>query len=185
MRSLAVPITVAPRAVASWTATVPTPPAAPWTSTVCPEPTPSRSRTRVAVSTAPAAPPASSQLHVGGLAAHAASTTGFARAFTSPPPRAVDLAADRDRTLHLLLELMGRAKAAGLLRRDFVLEDFSLALMANEGIRAESPALRLAATRRFAALMIQAFRAERAPTPLPPPVRLPLSREGVARLDRS
>ncbi|WP_220187706.1 hypothetical protein [Pseudonocardia pini] len=119
------------------------------------------------------------------MAAHAASTTGFARAFTSPPPRAVDLAADRDRTLHLLLELMGRAKAAGLLRRDFVLEDFSLALMANEGIRAESPALRLAATRRFAALMIQAFRAERAPTPLPPPVRLPLSREGVARLDRS
>jgi len=101
---------------------------------------------------------------------------GFARAFTSQLPQAVDFAAERDRTLRALLELVRRAKEAGPLRRDFVLEDISLALMANEGIRAESPEMRVAASRRFAALMLQAFQADPVLTPLPPPVRLPLSR---------
>jgi AcrR family transcriptional regulator len=101
---------------------------------------------------------------------------GFARAFTSQLPEAVDFAADRDRTLRLLLALVRRAKEAGALRGDFVLEDISLALMANEGIRAESAELRVAASRRFAALMIQSFQANPAPMPLPPAVRLPLSR---------
>lgn len=101
---------------------------------------------------------------------------GFARAFTSQLPQAVDFAADRDHTLRLLLELVRRAKEAGSLRGDFVVEDISLALMANEGIRAGSPQLRVAASRRFAALMIQSFQANPAPGPLPPAVRLPLSR---------
>jgi AcrR family transcriptional regulator len=106
---------------------------------------------------------------------------GFARAFTSQLPDAVDLAADRDRTVCLLLELVRRAKEAGPLRQDFVLEDISLALMANEGIRAESPEMRVAASRRFAALMIQSFQANPVSLPLPPPVRLPLSRHGVGQ----
>lgn len=101
---------------------------------------------------------------------------GFARAFTSRLPEAADFAAERDRLLRMLLELVRRAKAAGRLRRDFVLEDFSLALMANEGIRAATPRMRVAASRRFAALMLQSFRAVPVPAPLPPPVRLPLSR---------
>jgi AcrR family transcriptional regulator len=100
---------------------------------------------------------------------------GFARAFTSRLPPAAGFAADRDRTLRLLLELVRHAKEAGSLRGDFVLEDISLALMANEGIRAESPETRVAASRRFAALMIQSFRADPVPAPLPPAVRLPLS----------
>ncbi|MEV4133052.1 helix-turn-helix domain-containing protein [Dactylosporangium sp. NPDC049742] len=101
---------------------------------------------------------------------------GFARAFTSALPASAGLAADRDRTLRLLLDLVARAKAAGRLRRDFVLEDVSLALMANEGIRAATPELRVAASRRFAALMLQSFQADPVAAPLPPPVRLPLSR---------
>ncbi|PRY38809.1 TetR family transcriptional regulator [Umezawaea tangerina] len=101
---------------------------------------------------------------------------GFARAFTSQLPHAVDLAAERDRTLRLLLELVRRAKETGPLRSDFVLEDISMALMANEGIRAESPALRVAASRRFAALMLLSFRTDPVRSPLPPAVRLPLSR---------
>ncbi|MFC1413269.1 TetR/AcrR family transcriptional regulator [Streptacidiphilus sp. N1-12] len=101
---------------------------------------------------------------------------GFARAFTSELPEAAYLAADRERTLRLLLELVRRAKESGLLRDDFVLEDISLALMANEGIRAESPGMRVAASRRFAALMLQSFQADPVLTPLPPAVRLPLSR---------
>jgi AcrR family transcriptional regulator len=106
---------------------------------------------------------------------------GFARAFTSRLPGAAAFAADRDRTLRLLLRLVRRAKDAGSLRDDFVLEDVSLALMANEGIRAESPELRVAASRRFAALMIQSFQAEPVRTPLPPAVQLPLSRAELSR----
>jgi AcrR family transcriptional regulator len=101
---------------------------------------------------------------------------GFARAFTSQLPDAAGFASDRDRTLRLLLDLVRRAKEAGALRSDFVLEDMSLALMANDGIRAESPATRVAASRRFAALMIQSFQARPVPMPLPRAVRLPLSR---------
>lgn len=100
---------------------------------------------------------------------------GLARAFTSRLPAADDLAADRDRTLGLLLELMRRTKRAGDLREDLELEDVVVALMANEGIRAESPALRVAASRRFAALMIQSFQAVPVAATLPPVVRLPLS----------
>ncbi len=75
-----------------------------------------------------------------------------------------------------LLELARRAKEANSPRADFVLEDVSLALMANEGIRAESTEMRVAASRRSAALMLQSFQANPAPAPLPPAVRLPLSR---------
>jgi AcrR family transcriptional regulator len=106
---------------------------------------------------------------------------GFARAFTSQVPGIAQFAADRDRTLRLLLRLVRRAKEAGELRDDFVLEDISLALMANEGIRAETPELRVAASRRFAALMLQSFRADPVRTPLPPAVRLPLSRAELGR----
>ena len=49
-------------------------------------------------------------------------------------------------------------------------------LTANEGIRAESLEMRVVASRRFAALMIQSFQANPVPAPLPPAVRLPLSR---------
>ncbi|WP_433273716.1 TetR/AcrR family transcriptional regulator [Pseudonocardia xinjiangensis] len=101
---------------------------------------------------------------------------GFARAFASQLPDAAGFAADRDRTLRLLLHLVRRAKEAGALRSDFVLEDMSLALMANDGIRTESPETRVAASRRFAALMIQSFQAQPVPMPLPRAVRLPLSR---------
>lgn len=101
---------------------------------------------------------------------------GFARAFTSRLPEAIAFAEERDRMLRRLLELVRRAKEAGSLREDFVLEDISLALMANEGIRAESPEMRVAASRRFAALMLQSFQAKPVPAPLPPAVRLPLSR---------
>jgi AcrR family transcriptional regulator len=101
---------------------------------------------------------------------------GFARAFTSRLPPAGGVTGERDRNVRLLLELVRRAKDAGPLRRDFVLEDISLALMANEGIRAETSEMRVAASRRFAALMIQSFQAKPVLMPLPPPVQLPLSR---------
>jgi AcrR family transcriptional regulator len=100
---------------------------------------------------------------------------GLARTFTSGLPDAVELATDRDRSLLLLRELVRRTKQSGTLRSDFVIEDISLALMANEGIRAGSPEQRVAASRRFAALMTQSFQAHPVATALPPAVRLPLS----------
>jgi len=98
---------------------------------------------------------------------------GF-RAFVAHVPRTVDFTVDRDRTLRLMLQLLRRAKETGDLRTDIVLEDIVLAVMANEGIRADTPEMRAAASRRFAALMIQSFRANPVPAPLPPAVRLPL-----------
>jgi AcrR family transcriptional regulator len=53
-----------------------------------------------------------------------------------------------------------------------VLDDLVLVLMANGGIRAASPAAAVAASRRFAALAIEAFAAEPQTAPLPPPARL-------------
>ncbi|MEU4513274.1 helix-turn-helix domain-containing protein [Nonomuraea wenchangensis] len=94
---------------------------------------------------------------------------GLPGALTSRLPY---LGAERERTIRLLLRLVRRAKEAGGLRADFVLEDLVLAMTASEGIRAGSPELRAAAARRFAALMIQSFRADPVPAPLPPTVRL-------------
>ncbi|MEV0827575.1 TetR/AcrR family transcriptional regulator [Nonomuraea rubra] len=94
---------------------------------------------------------------------------GLSRAFTSRLPY---FTADRERTMGLFAQLVRRAKESGGLRADLVLEDVVVALMANEGIRAASPELRVAASRRFAALMLQSFRADPVPAPLPPAVRL-------------
>ncbi|MET4783714.1 TetR/AcrR family transcriptional regulator [Glaciihabitans sp. UYNi722] len=83
---------------------------------------------------------------------------GFARAFTSELPHAIEFATERDHSLQRMRDLIRRAKATGALRTDFTLADVSLVLMANEGIRAESPARRVAASRRFAAFIIRSFR---------------------------
>jgi AcrR family transcriptional regulator len=104
-----------------------------------------------------------------------AADQGFARAYTSRFPAAAVFTADRDRNLRLMLELMRRAKASGELRGDLVLEDVSLALMANEGIRAETTQLRVAASRRFAALLLRSFSTSLRAAPLPPPARLSLT----------
>jgi hypothetical protein len=48
-------------------------------------------------------------------------------------------------------------------------------LMANGGIRAPSQVIAVAASRRFAALLIESFRARPGSAPLPPAIRLPLA----------
>ncbi|XVQ82368.1 TetR/AcrR family transcriptional regulator [Microbispora siamensis] len=86
---------------------------------------------------------------------------GFTEAFTSAFPEAVDLAAGREHTLNAIAELAHRAKKKGHLRPDFALDDLILMLMANRGIPATSTAARVTASRRFAALAIQAFQTPR------------------------
>jgi AcrR family transcriptional regulator len=97
---------------------------------------------------------------------------GLTAAFMSAFPNAMDFAADREYALRATAELARRAKEAGHLRPDFVLDDLMLMLMANSGIRAISPAARVAASRRFAALAIQSFQASPAASSLPPAARL-------------
>lgn len=94
---------------------------------------------------------------------------GFTTAFMSAFPNAMDAATGRDYALNSMADLARRAKAAGHLRPDFVLDDLILMLMANRGVRATSPAARVAASRRFAAFAIQAFQASPKAAPLPPP----------------
>ncbi|KAA0940385.1 TetR/AcrR family transcriptional regulator [Streptomyces apricus] len=100
---------------------------------------------------------------------------GFTAAFVSAFPRAIDFAAARERALRKVAELARRAKEAGKLRPDFVLDDLIMVLMANGGIRTTSPAAAVAASRRFAALLVQSLQTEPVRPPLPPAVRLPLT----------
>jgi AcrR family transcriptional regulator len=97
---------------------------------------------------------------------------GFTAAFMSAFPHAMDFAAGREYALSSIAELARRAQDAGHLRPDFVLDDVILILMANRGIRAASPAAAVAASRRFAALAIQALQASPGAAPLPPAARL-------------
>ncbi|WP_405162864.1 TetR/AcrR family transcriptional regulator [Nocardia sp. NBC_01499] len=101
---------------------------------------------------------------------------GFTAAFMSAFPHAIDFAAIRTSSLTGAAELIRKAKGTGRLRPEIVVDDLILMIMANNGIQARTPAARVAASRRFAALMIQAFQVSPVAAPLPPVPRLmPLS----------
>jgi AcrR family transcriptional regulator len=93
---------------------------------------------------------------------------GFTEAFVSAFPDSADFRRARDHALRSAALLVRRAKDDGRLRPDVVLEDLVLALMANGGIRAPSQPVAVAASRRFAALLIESFRARPDSAPLPP-----------------
>jgi len=101
---------------------------------------------------------------------------GFARTFTSRHIEARSFSAERDHSLHLMRELVERARSARTLRDDITMDDILLALMANSGIRAERRPTRLAAAQRLSALLLRSFSARQEDTALPPSVPLPLPR---------
>jgi AcrR family transcriptional regulator len=101
---------------------------------------------------------------------------GFTHAFLANFPGVTNIAASCEYTVKAVADLARRAKDAGRLRSDFVLDDLILVLMANKGIRAASTAAQVMASRRFAALVIQAFEASPQHAPLPPAARLAPSR---------
>lgn len=82
---------------------------------------------------------------------------GFTAAFKSAFPRAVDFSRLRTSSLMSAAALVGRAKDTGHLRADVNLNDLLLMLMASSGIRASNPAARVAASRRYAELIMLAF----------------------------
>ena len=107
-----------------------------------------------------------------------ACSRGFADAFMTAFPEAMDFSADRERTLRAVAQLARRAQETGRLRPGFVVDDLILMLMAHRGVQDAPRAVRLTASRRFAAYVIEAFRAAPetvAPTPLPPAPRLQLT----------
>jgi AcrR family transcriptional regulator len=95
---------------------------------------------------------------------------GFTAAFVSAFPDNLDFEGVRAGAEQRFAELTRRAKACGQLRADFADEDLTLMIMANGGIVADTAEAALAASRRLAALLLQAFRAHPAdpPAPLPP-----------------
>ncbi|MET8859837.1 helix-turn-helix domain-containing protein [Streptomyces sp. NPDC004579] len=100
-----------------------------------------------------------------------AHSRGFADTFMAAFPEAMDFAADRERTSRGLAELTRRAQDTGRLRPGFVVDDLILMLMAHRGLQDAPRAARLTSSRRFAAYVIEAFRAAPetgAPAPLPP-----------------
>ncbi|OBB14582.1 TetR family transcriptional regulator [Mycolicibacterium setense] len=92
---------------------------------------------------------------------------GFVDAFTSANPQIDTLDTHRALVLRKLAELAERAKAAGELRRDFVIDDLVLVLLAGRGLSSTEPSDREVAARRFAALAIDAFRQSGATGKLP------------------
>lgn len=96
---------------------------------------------------------------VQGLNALNVRNRGFVDAFMSAGPAGTDVAAHRQELLAMLEQLSGRAMAQGRLRRDFVIDDLVLVLLAGRGLSATPPASRERAGRRFADLAIDAFRA--------------------------
>jgi len=98
--------------------------------------------------------------------------SGFAAAVKSTFPHALDFAAMRASSLTSAAELIDRVKDTGRLRPDIVLDDLILMIMAGNGIHVSTLEARVAACRRFAALMIQALQTSPVPSPLPPAPRL-------------
>ncbi|WP_405902985.1 TetR/AcrR family transcriptional regulator [Streptomyces sp. NBC_00656] len=96
---------------------------------------------------------------------------GFSEAFMAAFPGAPEVGG-REYTVKAVAGLAQRAKEAGRLRSDFVLDDLILILMANKGIHTRSADTQVMASRRFAGLAIQALEASPQHTPLPPAARL-------------
>jgi AcrR family transcriptional regulator len=97
---------------------------------------------------------------------------GFTDAFSSAFPDSVDFTAHRTGMLRDLAELCRRAKAAGKLRPDFVLDDLVLIILAGRGLSGGPVEARVAAARRFSALAIDALSGTTERSILPPPARV-------------
>ena len=88
-----------------------------------------------------------------------ARSRGFTEAFLATFPEMADLRTHREETLGAVAELARRAKESGGLRADVTLDDLVLMLSAHRGIPGTTPESRQKASRRFAVLTIEAFRA--------------------------
>lgn len=115
---------------------------------------------------------------VEGLAMMQASDHGFSAAFVGDLPDTAIIQDKLRQGMHGFDQLIRRAKQSGRLRPDFVFDDLGIALMANGGVVERSPDPR-AASRRFIAYLLDAFRADSGVREaLPTPVRADIA--GIA-----
>ncbi len=96
-----------------------------------------------------------------------AQNQGFTDAFLSTYPSAVDFRAHRLVMVRGVTAIARRAQEAGVLRADFTVDDFVLVLLAGRGLSNAPSPERMRAARRFAALVIDGFRAAESNSPLP------------------
>jgi AcrR family transcriptional regulator len=97
---------------------------------------------------------------------------GFTTVLTLSFPTAKRFEAERDRSFADFMTLVGRAKAAGRLRTDFVAEDMVMFLMANAGVLTATADAAPETTQRLVAYFLQACAAANAePLPDPPAPR--------------
>jgi AcrR family transcriptional regulator len=101
---------------------------------------------------------------------------GFVDAFMSADPAAAAFAEHRRELLGMLDRLAKRAQEQGGLRRDFVIDDLVLVLLAGRGLASIRPATRETAARRFADLAVDAFRGSPAERPPGTPASEPAAR---------
>ncbi|MFD8526225.1 TetR/AcrR family transcriptional regulator [Streptosporangium canum] len=97
-----------------------------------------------------------------------AADQGVTEAFTVCFPGARSLEGPRERAMAATDMVIERAKAAGALRADFTGQDLMLILMANAGVLGSTRYAAPEAWRRLVALILDACRADRARSPLPP-----------------
>jgi|SRR5690606_1413862 AcrR family transcriptional regulator len=94
-----------------------------------------------------------------------AADRGFAAVLAMRLPAAAELEARRDECLRGLVELIGRAKAAGGLRPDVTPEDVVILLMANAGVVDATGEDAPDAWRRLVGYLLRGFAAPGAPLP--------------------
>jgi AcrR family transcriptional regulator len=104
---------------------------------------------------------------------------GFIDAFFAAHPDAFDLAEHRAEMLAGIAAIARRAIAAGRLRPDFVLDDFTLVLLAGRGLATAPTGERVAAARRFAAIAIDGLRRADSNGRLPERVRITRTAVGL------
>jgi len=97
-----------------------------------------------------------------------AADRGTGDVFTRTLPAAPVLEEQRELGYSIVVRLIERAKVAGRLRADVTPEDLPLLLMANAGVVEATGEAAPAASRRFVALMLEAFRADGAGELAPP-----------------
>ncbi|MFJ2032049.1 TetR/AcrR family transcriptional regulator [Streptosporangium sp. NPDC087985] len=97
-----------------------------------------------------------------------AADQGVTEAFTACFPGVRALEGPRERAMAATDRVIERAKTAGALRADFTGQDLMLILMANAGVLSSTRCAAPEAWRRLVSLILDACRADRACSPLPP-----------------
>jgi AcrR family transcriptional regulator len=120
--------------------------------------------------------------YVTSLCAMQTADRGFSEVLTMTFPSAARFEAARNQAYADFSELVARAKAAGVLREDFVPEDLVILVMASAGVVAATQKAAPRSAPRLVAYLLQAFAAPGG-GPLPPPPSARQIYRAVTRLN--